>query len=260
MAHNKRKPDLSNASMSLGDHLEELRVRLILAIIGLVVTVIISLFFGKSIISFIEIPYVNAMGKDARLQSLAPADGFISYMNISLITGVVIASPWIFYQLWMFVATGLYPHEKRYVYRAVPFSTILFITGALFFIFGVAPVTLKFLVMFNKDILGVDSNFTFQNYVSFIAVMMLVFGITFQTPILVFVLNKTGLVSLQTLYKSRRFVILSIVIIAAVVTPGSDLFSLFTLAIPMYLLFELGVLLSFISNRKKNKIESGSNY
>jgi sec-independent protein translocase protein TatC len=260
MAHNKRKPDLSNASMSLGDHLEELRVRLILAIIGLVITVIISLFFGKSIISFIEIPYVNAMGKDARLQSLAPADGFISYMNISLITGVVIASPWIFYQLWMFVATGLYPHEKRYVYRAVPFSTILFITGALFFIFGVAPVTLKFLVMFNKDILGVDSNFTFQNYVSFIAVMMLVFGITFQTPILVFVLNKTGLVSLQTLYKSRRFVILSIVIIAAVVTPGSDLFSLFTLAIPMYLLFELGVLLSFISNRKKNKIESGSNY
>jgi sec-independent protein translocase protein TatC len=260
MAHNKRKPDLSNASMSLGDHLEELRVRLILAIIGLVVTVIISLFFGKSIISFIEIPYVNAMGKDARLQSLAPADGFISYMNISLITGVVIASPWIFYQLWMFVAAGLYPYEKRYVYRAVPFSTILFITGALFFIFGVAPVTLKFLVMFNKDILGVDSNFTFQNYVSFIAVMMLVFGITFQTPILVFVLNKTGLVSLQTLYKSRRFVILSIVIIAAVVTPGSDLFSLFTLAIPMYLLFELGVLLSFISNRKKNKIESGSNY
>ena len=260
MAHNKRKPAPSNSTMSLGDHLEELRVRLILAIIGLVIAVIIALFFGKSIISFIEIPYVNTMGKDARLQSLAPADGFISYMNISLVTGVIAASPWIFYQLWMFVATGLYPHEKRYVYRAVPFSTILFITGALSFIFGVAPVTLKFLVMFNKDILGVDSNFTFQNYVSFIAVMMLVFGITFQTPILVFVLNKTGLVSLQALYKSRRFVILAVVIIAAIVTPGSDLFSMFTLAIPMYLLFELGVLLSFISNRKKNKIESGSNY
>jgi sec-independent protein translocase protein TatC len=190
------------------------------------------------------------MGKAARLQSLAPADGFTSYMEISVMAGVIIASPWIFYQLWMFISSGLYPHEKRYVYIVTPFSAGLFITGALFFVFVIAPVTLKFLVMFNKEVLGVDSNFTFQNYVSFITIMMLIFGVAFQTPIAIFFLVRTGLVSIQTMAKSRRFVILGIVILAAIATPGSDMFSLFSLAIPLYLLFEAGIFLSWLAERR----------
>lgn len=259
MAHNKRIPAPSNPTMSLGDHLEELRYRVILAVIGLAVALVASLFFGKTIISFLEKPYFMAMGKDARMQVLGPAEGFISYMNISLVTGVIIASPWIFYQLWMFVAAGLYPHEKRYVYLAVPFSAALFITGALFFIFVIAPITLKMLVLFNKQVLEVDSNFTFQKYISLITVMMLVFGLTFQTPIAVFFLNKIGLLSLDALYKSRRFVILGVIVAAAAATPGSDMFSLFALAIPMYLLFELGILLCYFFNRKQNIIQADTN-
>ncbi len=164
--------------------------------------------------------------------------------------GVVLASPWIFYQLWMFVSAGLYPNEKRYVYVAAPFSAGLFITGALFFVFIIAPVTLKFLVMFNKEVLGVDSNFTFQNYVSFITIMMLIFGVAFQTPIAIFFLIRTGLVSIQAMTRSRRFVIFGIVILAAVATPGSDMFSLFSLAIPLYLLFEAGILLGWFAERQ----------
>jgi sec-independent protein translocase protein TatC len=171
-------------------------------------------------------------------------------MEISAMAGVVIASPWIFYQLWMFVSAGLYQHEKRYVYMVTPFSGGLFITGALFFVFLIAPVTLKFLVMFNKEVLGVDSNFTFQNYVSFIIIMMLIFGIAFQTPIAILFLTKTGLVSIQALVRSRKFVILGIVVLAAVATPGSDMFSLFSLAIPLYMLFELGIFLSRIAERR----------
>jgi sec-independent protein translocase protein TatC len=245
--------------MSLGDHLEELRYRVILAVIGLAVALVASLFFGKTIISFLEKPYFLAMGNQARMQVLGPAEGFISYMNISLVTGVIIASPWIFYQLWMFVAAGLYPHEKRHVYLAVPFSAALFITGALFFIFVIAPITLKMLVLFNKQVLEVDSNFTFQKYISLITVMMLVFGLTFQTPIAVFFLNKIGLLSLDALYKSRRFVILGVIVAAAAATPGSDMFSLFALAIPMYLLFELGILLCYFFNRKQNIIQADTN-
>jgi len=245
--------------MSLGDHLEELRYRVILAVIGLAAALVASLFFGKTIISFLEKPYFMAMGNQARMQVLGPAEGFISYMNISLVTGVIIASPWIFYQLWMFVAAGLYPHEKRYVYLAVPFSAALFITGALFFIFVIAPITLKMLVLFNKEVLDVDSNFTFQKYISLITVMMLVFGLTFQTPIAVFFLNKIGLLSLEALYKSRRFVILGVIVAAAAATPGSDMFSLFALAIPMYLLFELGILLCYFFNRKQNIIQADTN-
>jgi sec-independent protein translocase protein TatC len=190
------------------------------------------------------------MGNQARLQSLAPADGFTSYMEISAMTGVILSSPWIFYQLWMFVSSGLYPHEKRYVYLATPFSAGLFVTGALFFVFVIAPVTLKFLVLFNKQILGVDSNFTFQNYVSFIAMMMLIFGLAFQTPIAIFFLVRTGLISIQAMTRSRKFVIFGIVILAAVATPGSDVFSLFSLAVPLYLLFEAGIALAKISERR----------
>jgi len=252
------KPDLFDTSMSLGDHLEELRLRVILSLAGFVAAFILAVAFGKAVISFIEGPYISVMGQDARLQSLAPADGFTTYMEIAMIAAVVVSSPWIFYQLWMFVAAGLYPHERRYIHLAAPFSAGLFIAGALFFMFVIAPITLKCLVMFNKEVLGVASNFTFKDYVNFINIMMLVFGITFQTPTAIFFLNKTGLISIEAFRKSRRFVMLGVVILASVATPGSDMFSLFALAIPMYLLFELGTFLSYLSSRrlKKNSAES----
>ncbi len=236
--------------MSLGDHLEELRMRLLYALAGLVVGAVICLFFGSKIIAFIEKPYIGVMGSEARLQTLAPADGFVSYMKISLISGLIISSPWVFYHLWMFVAAGLYPNEKRYVYLAAPFSAALFIGGALFFILVVAPLTLNFLVKFNQKMLGVNSQFTFQNYISFITHLMLVFGLAFQTPTAIFFLNRTGLVSLAALRRSRKFVLLGVFVVAAMATPP-DVVSQVTLAVPLYLLFELGVLLSYFANRKK---------
>ena len=245
-----KKRDLSNTTMSLGDHLEELRRRLILALIGVVVCAVICLFFGSKIIAFIEKPYINVIGAEARLQTLAPADGFVSYVKISLIAGLIISSPWVFYQVWMFVSAGLYKTEKRYVHLATPFSAALFIAGTLFFILIVAPLTLGFLVKFNERMLGVNSNFTFQNYVSFVTTLMLVFGIAFQTPIAIFFLNRTGLVAIDALRKSRKFVLLGIFIVAAIATPP-DVVSQITLALPLYLLFELGILLSSFANRRK---------
>ena len=257
MGDDGNKNDSLFPAMSFGDHLEELRLRLILVLAGVALACIVCVCFGKFIIAFIEKPFIDVMGNEARLQSLAPAEGIISYMNICLIAGFVLASPWVFYQLWMFVAAGLYEKEKRYVYKAVPFSVGLFIAGALFFIFVIAPVTLRFLVLFNRQILGVESNFTFKNYISFIMLMMLVFGLSFQTPIVVLILTKTGIVPLDAFRRWRRFVILAIVIIAASIIPGSDPFSLIALSLPMYLLYELGILLSCISLNKKSS-EQGS--
>ncbi|MBN2180719.1 MAG: twin-arginine translocase subunit TatC [Sedimentisphaerales bacterium] len=237
--------------MSLGDHLEELRTRLIYAIIGLVIAVVICLCFGKYIVAFIEKPFIDELGEDAILQSIAPAEGIISYMKIGLIAGVILASPWIFYQLWQFVGAGLYPHEKRYIYKSIPFSAGLFITGALFFIFVIAPKTLKFFVLFNERFLGVKSNFTFANYISFIGMLSLIFGLAFQTPIAIFVLYKTGMVSIADFYRFRKYVIFGIIVVASAVIPGSEPFSLFALVIPMVLLYELGILLCRFSERKK---------
>jgi sec-independent protein translocase protein TatC len=149
----------------------------------------------------------------------------------------------------MFVAAGLYPHEKRYVYIAAPFTVVLFIAGAMFFMFAIAPVGLAFLIKFN-DYLRLASNFTFKNYVSFIALMMLVFGLAFQMPLVIFILIKTGIVDIDTLRRSRKYVILAVVIIAAVITPGPDPFSQISLAIPLYLLFELGIAMAGWSQRK----------
>jgi sec-independent protein translocase protein TatC len=250
--NNKPPQSPLDTTMSLGDHLEELRTRLIHLIIGLVIAVAICMCFGKYIIAFIRKPYSDAMGEDAiLLQSLSPADGFISYMQIALVSGIILASPWIFYQLWKFIAAGLYPNEKRYVYISLPFSVGLFITGALFFIFQIAPVTLKFLVLFNKEFLGVSSNFTFANYISFVGMLTLIFGLAFQTPIAVFVIYKTGIVSIHDFCKFRKYVLLGIVVVSSAVLPGSDPFSLCAMVIPMYMLYELGILLSWISERKK---------
>jgi sec-independent protein translocase protein TatC len=163
---------------------------------------------------------------------------------------LIFSSPWVFYQLWMFVAAGLYPHEKRYVYLATPFSAGLFIAGALFFLFVVAPLTLTYLVKFNQKILDVRSQFTFQHYISFVSQLMLVFGIAFQTPIAILFLNKTGLVSIEALRKSRKYVFAGAFIVGAMATPP-DVISQVTLALPLYALFELGILLSWLSRRKE---------
>jgi sec-independent protein translocase protein TatC len=313
--------------MSLGDHLEELRMRLILAILGLVVGTIICLFFGRRIIAFIEGPYnsimegyaekkvvefqtpwtylsdkfftnllqaidpnssqidpnapeidpnavtfvqkiyddtVTSLFEDpnyisavaevhssaaGKLIVIAPADAFIGYMKISLISGLIVSSPWVFYHLWMFVAAGLYTNERRYVRIAVPFSTSLFVIGALFFLFVVAPISLKFFLGFGHYI-GVSSTWTFQKYVSFVTMLMLVFGAGFQTPIAIFVLNRTGLVSIAALKSSRKYVIIGMFALAAVATPP-DVISQITLAVPLYALFELGILLSWFAERKK---------
>ena len=250
MGDTSKKKDLLNSTMSLGDHLEELRMRLVYALTGLVICAVIGFCFGPKIITLIEKPYTNVMGQEARLQTLSPADGLISFIKLALITGLIISSPWVFYHIWMFVVTGLYPDEKRYVYLAAPFSAVLFIGGALFFLFVVAPLTLNFLVKFNEKMLGVNSQFTFQNYMSFVTHLMLVFGMAFQTPTAIFFLNRTGLVSLKALTGSRKYVLLAVFVIAAMVTPP-DVISQITLGVPLYLLFELGILISYIASRRK---------
>jgi len=252
MGKTRKKKDHLNTTMSLGDHLEELRARLLLALAGMLVAVIICLipFFFQHIKALIYYP-LGKVPEKVSLIALAPADPFVVYMKIALISGLIISSPWVFYHLWMFVVSGLYPKEKRYVNLAVPFSAVLFVAGALFFLRVVAPISLRFFLGFGRFI-GVEPNWTLQKYVSFVTTLMLVFGLGFQTPIAIFFLNKTGLVSIQALKRSRKFVLLGVFIVAAVATPP-DVISQITLAIPLYLLFELGILLSHFTKRRGNQ-------
>lgn len=329
MGKTKKRYDPALSTMSLGDHLEELRSRLIMALLGLLIGTIVCLGFGKKIILFIEQPYnrvveeymekkmgdpnesststvfnafcthlieklntdpnapaldpngvryvqtayretvhqlsldglsnespflLDAAASRYRLQTLAPADAFIGYMKISIITGLVLSCPWVFYQIWMFVAAGLYDQERAYVRKAVPFSAALFIMGALFFLFVVAPISLRFFLTFG-DLIGVAPSWTFQKYISFVTILMLVFGVAFQTPIAIFILHRTGLVSLESLRASRKFVFLGMVVLSAIATPP-DVISQITLAVPLYFLFELGMFLSAHFNQEQTETET----
>jgi len=323
MAETRKSRNPIDCTMSLGDHLEELRARLILAVLGLLVGMIVSLIFGTKILKFIETPYDMAMrgrikATDApriqkemlsfvgtyfdtltqrlatdpnaaalkldpgqievlrnastqavqkwveetygataggplpferQLRSLGPAEAFIAYMKVSLISGLILTAPWVFYQIWAFVAAGLYPIERRYVYRAVPFSAALFIIGALFFLFVIARYTLVFFLSFG-DAVSVASDWTLQKYVSFVTILMLVFGIAFQTPIAVFILVRTGLVRIATLRRNRAYVILGLAFLSAVATPSPEPISMLALLIPLYALYELGIGLSVFAEKK----------
>ncbi len=327
MAKIRKLLDPSNCVMSLGDHLEELRARLILALLGLFLGMVVSLIFGTYILRVIELPYHWAMGdraksvqkadipraeaealslvdavfntltdrlahdpnasrdlnpnrvaflhdvsaqavkkwvrenrvpppsNDTSLISLAPAEAFMAYMKISLIAGLILTAPWVFYQLWMFVAAGLYPKERRYVYKAVPFSAGLFIVGALFFLFVIAYVTLKFFLAFG-DTVGVASQWTLQKYISFVTILMLVFGVAFQTPIAVFILVRTGLIAIKTLREYRKYVLLGLAFVSAIATPSPDPFSMLALLLPLYGLYELGIVLAIFAEKKTREKEA----
>ena len=251
MAKPKEETRQSDTLMSLEGHIEEFRKRVLYALFGTTVSIIACLFFGPRLITCVREPYTSIMvseGLEPRLQSLAPSDGFVTYVKISALAGVILASPWIFYHLWQFVAAGLYPVEKRAVNVAAPISALLFATGAAFFITIVAPFTLRFFIVFNKKLLGIDSAFTFEKYVSFVINMMLVFGLAFQTPTAIFFINKIGVISLSALSKSRKYVLLAVFMLAAIITPP-DFVSQVTLALPLYLLFELGIMVSRFANR-----------
>jgi sec-independent protein translocase protein TatC len=240
--------------MSFGDHLEEFRQRLIHALIGLVVALVVCMVFGGWIFDFLKYPLIAVMierGEDvSKLVVLKATGAIITYFRVCLYTALVLAGPWILYQFWRFIAVGLYPNERRYVHASVPFSAALFIGGALFFVFVVCKQMLAFLFMFS-DWLDVTPMITLDNHIKFMTNMMLVFGIGFQTPLVVFVLGKVGLVSLQKFRHYRRHVILCILVFSAVFTSPSPV-DQFLLAIPMWLLYELGIFLVwYFVERKK---------
>jgi len=230
--------------MSLAEHLEELRRRMILALAGLGVGMLVGLGAGRWIIEQIKHPYVAAMikaGQQPDLAVLTATGGLVAYLKVSLLAGAILAAPWMAYQFWQFVATGLYPHERRYVQLAVPFSAGLFIAGAMFFLLVAARPALYYLISVSLW-LGLRPIITLQSHISFMVSLALVMGLGFQTPLVILLLAKLGLVSAGTLNHYRRHVIVAILILAAVLTPP-DVFTQLAMAIPMYVLFEMSVLL-----------------
>jgi len=183
------------------------------------------------------------------LTALSAQESFVIYFKISLIAGFVIASPWVFWQIWSFIAAGLYPKEKRYVHVYLPVSVGLFIAGVVLCQFWVMPKTVSALLWFN-EYLGVTPDLRLSEWLSLAILMPVIFGISFQTPLVMMFLERIGIANAELFKRKRKYAIFGLAVFAAVITPTPDAVTMLYLWLPMIALYELGIWLCVISPRR----------
>ncbi len=176
------------------------------------------------------------------LTTLSAQESLVVYFKVCLLCGVVLASPWIFYQIWAFIAAGMYPHEKAYVYRYLPFSLGLFFIGITLCQFVVLPGAVKALIGFN-DWVDTDPDLRLNEWLSFAIILPLVFGASFQTPLVMFFLNRIGMFSWEDYWAKWRYAIIILAFFSALITPTPDAVTMLYLFAPMFFLYMLGVAL-----------------
>lgn len=236
--------------MSFMEHLEELRTRLLRAILGLVAAFLFSMFFSKDLWNIVREPAVTALThlgiNPPELAQITPMESFnIIWIKLPLLVSVFIGSPWVLYQVWAFISPGLYKREKR---LAVPFilSTAgLFIFGGLFAYFVAFRYGLEFLLGIGRDV-GVRPLVSITEYFDLFVNVTLGVGLVFELPIIIFFLTLLRLASPRFLLRHSRYAILAIVVIAAIVTPTPDIFNMMIFAIPMVALYFVGLFASYL--------------
>ena len=245
--------------MSFGDHLQELRTRIIRALLGVIVAAIVCLFFGKEILGIVLAPIhevVSRHGGD--LAWIRVQEGFLTFIKLSLVVGLFLASPWVGHQLWSFVGEGLYPHEKKYIRLFAPVTVVLFVGGVLFCYFIVLPWGLDFLVGFSADVSvpgqsegtqATKPTLSVGEYLSFFLTISILMGVVFQLPLVMLFLDRLGLIRAATFSRLRRYFLVGAFIAAALLTPPDPVTQVFV-AIPIIVLYESGLLLCRFVGRK----------
>ena len=235
--------------MTFWEHLDELRSRLIRSVVALFVGCIVAWEFHGRLLEFLKLPFAQAWAAaglpgEAALHQAAPASGFAAYIKLSLIGGAAVAAPVIFYQLWSFIAPGLYAKEKKYLIPFVALSTVLFIGGGYFGWRVAIPISFHyFLALSNETGVGhvaITPTFMVGEYIDFCLQVMLGFGLTFELPMILLFLSIAGVVNWIMLVRYGRWFILLAFILAAVLTPP-DIVSQLTMAIPMCLLYGVSI-------------------
>ena len=235
--------------MSFMEHLEELRMRIIRALMGIGVAFALSLFYANDLWRAISAPAVAALksiGADPNLAQITPTDAFTTiWVKVPMLTAIFLASPWVLYQVWAFIAPGLYKKERRWAAPFVLCTAGLFILGGLFAYFVAFRFGLTFLLGIGRDI-NVKPVVSLVEYFDLFVNVMLGVGLVFELPVLIFFLSLLRIVTPRFLLANSRYAILVIVIIAAVVTPTPDVFNLMLFTVPMVLLYFVGVFASYL--------------
>jgi sec-independent protein translocase protein TatC len=239
---------MSDVQMPLTQHLEELRWRLIKALLAVTVAFIAVYNFSDLLFELLTRPLIGLQDGSVELIGTGVTEAFFTKLKVSAIAALFIASPVIFYQLWMFVAPGLYDTEKRYARPFVFFATIFFILGASFCYVVVFPVGYRFFLAEYATI-GVAPSIRISEYLSFTARMLLAFGLTFELPVVTFFLARLGMVTHRGMIHYFRYALLVIVIVAAVLTPGPDIASQMLMAGPLLVLYVLSIGVAYVFAR-----------
>jgi len=264
---------MEEQKMSLIEHLSELRKRIVVCLVALLIAFLIAFNFSDYIFELLMFPLNYSpqfslkegliFVPDQKLQNtklifLGPAEAFWMNMKIALVSGFILTIPIIFYQLWKFISPGLYNHEKKYIIPFVLSASGLFLVGVTFCYLIVLPFAMSFLLNYKvgdflMPMLSVGL------YIDFLLKFLLAFGFVFELPILIVITTRMGLITPQTLKKYRKLAVVLAFVVAAIITPTPDAFNQTLMAVPMIILYELGIWVSIILNKKKGQDDRGQN-
>ncbi len=239
----KQRTQKRQAEMTILEHLDELRQRLMKAIIALLVGVIIGTFVTRPILQILLSP----LG-DLKPQAIKPTETISVYFQISIITGLVLAMPFIMYQVFQYAAPGLEPHEKRYIIIGAPAASVSFAAGVLFAATVLLRNTIPFLTNILSDI--IEQKPTIENYINFVGSVLLWVGVVFETPLVMYILAKLGVVSYKGYIRVWRVVFIGAAIGAALITPTIDPINMMLVMGPFLLLYGLGIFLAWLARPK----------
>jgi sec-independent protein translocase protein TatC len=247
-------PDLeleeaADGKMSFLEHLDELRKRLMWAIGALFAGFLIALFFIDTIFGFIMRPLAATLPAGRKMIYTEPTEAFMLQLKVAALAGVVISAPAVMWQLWLFIAPGLYRREKRLALPFIVSTSLLFVAGAAFNHYVVFPIAFTFLGSFTKDYMEFMPRIT--PVFSLYSQLLLAFGIIFQMPVLVFTLARLGLVTAGFLWKNTKYAILIIFVISAVITPTSDVVTQTLMAAPMLVLYVVSIGIAWVFGKKQ---------
>ncbi|MGH2537069.1 MAG: twin-arginine translocase subunit TatC [Candidatus Promineifilaceae bacterium] len=223
-------------------HLNEARLRLTWALVGLALATGVSFFFAADLLQLLIAPYGE------QLQTLSPTEGLETYFKVALAVGVALSMPWTLLQLWEFVAPALHPGERRLAFVFIPAATLLFLLGIAFAWFVLLPSAVRFLESFMPGLFA--PNWTSREYISFATTFLLWIGLSFEMPLLIYLLARLGVVTARTLREGWRVALVAIAVLAAAITPSIDPLTMLLTMIPLLLLYLLSIGLAAVGGRQ----------
>ena len=249
---------MSNEQMPLTTHLEELRRKLIISGVSWLVAFLACYTYAEQLFDLIAGPVRLALPEGTSLVFITATEPFFTYLKIGALAAFLVSMPVIFWQIWSFIAPGLYKNEKRYVFPFVLASTLCFATGAFFGYSFVFPMAFKVLIEFGTGSGDLNAMLSMGSYLSLSSKLLLAFGLVFELPVVIFFLARLGIVDHKMLARNRKFALLAAFLIGAMLTPP-DVFSQAALAVPFVILYEVGIIVARLFGKRRDAVDEEGN-